>query len=105
MVAHVFNLGTQEAEAGWSLSSRSVWYTEQVRGHRETVSEKINKGTKKKKNRKEKKQTKIKEKLEIKQPAVRRKEEKKQRKKGSTLTSENKHHNHILGVLAYPFCV
>lgn len=49
MVAHVFNQHTQEAEAGWSLSSRSVWYTEQVRGCGETVSKKD-----KQKNEKEK---------------------------------------------------
>lgn len=81
VVAHVFNQHTQEAEAGWSLSSRSVWYTEQVRGRGETVSKKDKQKNEKEKNRKEKKQTEIKEKLEIKQPAGRRKGERKQARK------------------------
>ena len=39
MVVHTFNLRTQEAEAGRSLSSRSAWPTEQVPGlHRESPS-------------------------------------------------------------------
>ena len=41
-MAHAFNGGTQEAEAGRSLSSRPAWSTERVPGqpglHRETLS-------------------------------------------------------------------
>ena len=43
-VAHAFNLNTQKAEAGGSLSSRPAWSTEWVPGqpglHRETLSQK-----------------------------------------------------------------
>jgi hypothetical protein len=53
-VAHAFNPGTQEAEAGGFLSSRPAWSTEWVPGqpglHRETLSRK-NKQTKKTKKK------------------------------------------------------
>ena len=55
VVAHPFNLSTQETEPGRSLSSRSAWTTEQVPGqpglHKETLSQEQNK-TNKQKNKK-----------------------------------------------------
>jgi hypothetical protein len=47
VVAHAFNPGTREAEAGGFLSSRPAWSTEWVPGqpglHRETLEKKKNK--------------------------------------------------------------
>jgi hypothetical protein len=58
VVAHAFNPSTWEAEAVGFLSSRPAWSTEQVPGqpglHRETLSRKTKKQTKKKKNRQRK---------------------------------------------------
>jgi hypothetical protein len=62
VVAHAFNLSTQEAEAGGFLSSRPAWSTEWVPGqpglHRETLSRKTKTNkqtkTKQKKNQKNK---------------------------------------------------
>jgi hypothetical protein len=43
-MSHTFNLRTWEAEAGWFLSLRPAWSTDQVPGqpelHRETLSRK-----------------------------------------------------------------
>jgi hypothetical protein len=59
VVAHAFNPSTWEAEAGGFLSSRPAWSREWVPGqpglHRETLSRKTNKQTKKQKQNKTKK--------------------------------------------------
>jgi hypothetical protein len=55
VVAHTFNSGTWEAEAGGSLSSRPTWSTEQILGqpglHRETLSQKTKQKKKERKKR------------------------------------------------------
>jgi hypothetical protein len=61
VVAHTFNLSTQEAEAGESLSSRPAWSTESVSRQpglcRETLSRKTKINKKQTKNTKTKSQT------------------------------------------------
>jgi hypothetical protein len=56
MVMHTFNRSTGKAEAGGSLSLRPAWYMkqvpEQLRLHRETLSQKKKKKKKKGKERK-----------------------------------------------------
>jgi hypothetical protein len=59
VVAHAFNPGTWEVEAGRFLSSRPAWSTERVPGqpglHKETLSRKTKNKTKQKKKNKNKK--------------------------------------------------
>ena len=57
-MSHTFNLSTQEAESGRSLSSKPAWSTEQVLGqpglHRQILSGRKKKGKEREQERKKK---------------------------------------------------